>query len=645
RLVPLDGAVPGGPGGPGDGGADDSIAARFQLGDRLGGGRTGEVRRAADSSTGQRVALKVIAPAVVALPGLAPRLERELKQLERVHSAGVAKVVASGKRGDEPWIALELLADAQTLAEAIAARGPIPIDQAAHLIEVIGEALIEAAQVGVVHRDLAPKNILFAGDEIKLINFSLPVPPAGGADGADKVAGVAEFVAPEQHDGKPVDQRSNLYSLGALYYYVLTGQTVQHDDAGAIKPPSGLASVPGGVEAIILRALDRSPTKRFLTVRQFVDEVGRVARGETDPKAAAAPAGRAKPRAELVQTLLGIRASTLVPNAPVLPGAAGASPGAAVSAPIVSSAASTAAGMVVNGPSAALVAANEPGGHAPSVIVSASPEPSAPQAAPAPSTPQAAPAPSTPQAAPAPSAGLAPGLAPDRSPWAPPVAEPGVTGMPALAMPAIEPATSKISTLPDSAPLPPVTAASPAVAGMPALAVPPDTSAAPAASATGSLPAAPVVPAPLLAAPLLAHGKKSDKGDKPEKSDKGKFRETMWFKKGELDAEAAQAAAAERARTGKDGADQTDQLPIDERYKDDGSLSRSDKEKYSLRTGATMSTKALRESGSSKIAGKGSDKISEDELINEMRGGRNKLLAVVAVGVVVLVLLIVLIAH
>jgi serine/threonine protein kinase len=170
--------------------AGDSLTSRFELGATLGGGRTGSVHRATDKTTGKACVVKLVAPAVVALPGVAQRLERELKQLERVQSAGVAHVIASGKRGDETWVAMELLEGAQTLAEAIGARGPIPQDQAANLIEVIGEALIEAAQVGVVHRDLAPKNVLFAGQDVKLINFSLPVPTS------DKVPGVPEFVAP-----------------------------------------------------------------------------------------------------------------------------------------------------------------------------------------------------------------------------------------------------------------------------------------------------------------------------------------------------------------------------------------------------------------------------------------------------------------
>src|SRR5690349_18222371 len=252
RLVPLD-AQPT---------ATDALAAKFELGESLGGGRTGAVYRATDKATGQPAAVKIIAPAVVALPGLAQRLERELKQLERVASASVARVLGSGKRGDDHWVALELLDSVQTLGDAVEARGAMPSDKAARLIEIIGEALIEAAQVGVVHRDLAPKNVVFAGDDVKLLNFSLPVPTS------DKVPGVPGFVAPEQVDGRPVDQRSNLYSLGALYYYVLTGQTPFAGSApevhqlhvnGAIKPPSTILPVPQPIEAVIMRALDRSP--------------------------------------------------------------------------------------------------------------------------------------------------------------------------------------------------------------------------------------------------------------------------------------------------------------------------------------------------------------------------------------------------
>jgi eukaryotic-like serine/threonine-protein kinase len=527
RLAPLETQAP----------VADALSSKFELGEALGGHRTGAVYRATDKATGHPAAVKVIAPAVVALPGLAQRLERELKQLERVQSAGVAKVLASGKRGDDSWVALELIDGAQTLAEAISARGPIALDQAAHLIEVIGEALIEAAQVGVVHRDLAPKNILFAGADVKLINFSLPVPAS------DKVPGVAGFIAPEQHDGKPVDQRSNLYSLGALYYFVLTGHVVEPDAGGTIKLPSTIAAVPAAVEAAIMRALDKSPTKRFLTVRQFVDEVGRVARDDGDGKVDVdlkntQPMGRAgKPKAELVQTLLGMR-----PNAPVIP--------------------STVVGVVAPSAGAA--------GHAPMVAATVSAGNAAP-AMPAPLPPQM--------------------LSPDRSPWAPPSTAPPAPGLQ------------------------------------------------PAAEAAAPVVAAPVLAAPMIAAPGGPGGKKANRGGEDAR---GQFRETLWFKKGEQDAQAAQNAAEERA-TGNDLAhDKADTLPIDERYKDDGTLSRSDKEKYSLRTGKTASLNALRDPA---VSASMSGKVSEDALIGEMKGGRNVVFGIIAIGVIVVALIIILLVR
>ena len=108
----------------------------------------------------------------------------------------------------------------------------------------------------------------------------------------------------------------------------------------------------------------------------------------------------------------------------------------------------------------------------------------------------------------------------------------------------------------------------------------------------------------------------------------------MWFKKGELDAAAAEAAAVERERTGKDvDRDKADSLPMDERYKDDGSISHGDKDKYSLKTGGTQMMPALRNKTDAA-------KVSEDQLINEMKAGRGKyivavILSVIAIGVLV----------
>ncbi len=541
RLVPLEAQASG----------QDSLAARFELGAKLGGSRTGAVHRATDKTNGTACAVKLVAPAVVALPGIAQRLERELRALERVPSPGVAKVIASGKtKSDQTWVAMELVEGAHTLAEAIAARGPIPPPQAADLVECIGEALIEAAQVGVVHRDLAPKNILFAGGDVKLVNFSLPIP----ADQNEKAPGVPEFVAPEQVDGKPVDQRSNLYSLGAIYYYVLTGEPPTQADV-APKPPSQLvSSIAAGspIESVIMRALDRSPTKRFLTVRQFIDEVNRIGRSEVielDKPIVAAPK---RPKAELVSTLMGVAKGGGALNYAVKASAPAAQmPAAIASAPTVGSGV----------PSVAPTAQ-------PALAVAA-----APAQAPIVQTVVGMPASTQSSAQPDP-----------RSPWASPAAAPAPVASPAAA------------TIIGSSPV----AAAPAVVAAPA--------------------------APVVAAPVVA--KKNAEPPKEEK--KGKFRETMWFKKGDLDTQAAIAAAEERARTGKDVAsDKADSLPMDERYKDDGSITRGDKEKYSLRTGGTQMMQAVRGD-----IGAAAAKVSEDELIGEMKSGRRVVMIAIAIGLI-----------
>ncbi len=605
RLLPLEGAAGG-----------DTVSARFDVADKLGGSRTGTVSRATDKQGG-KAALKIIAPAVMALPGVAQRIERELKQLERVQSAGVAKIIASGKRGEDTWLAIELLEDAQTLEQAITSRGPIPLDQAAHLIEVVGEALIEAAQVGVVHRDLAPKNILFTGAEIKLINFSLPVPTT------EKIPGVPEFVAPEQVEGKAVDQRSNLYSLGALYYYVLTGQFVvsgatpdelhKAHVAASIKPPSQQgATVPAPVEAVIMRALDRSPTKRFLTVRQFVDEVGRIARGEVDLRATAplGKAGRGN-KNELMQTLLGVKTGGAAPAA--------TAPAPVVAAPIAS-APTVGSGVPVLAPSPPIAPA--PKLPAVTMLDAAPAAPSLPPAVIV-STPPPGLMPNT-------MIGLASGADPVSAPIPlvdkkkePEAKKPEAPIQPKPAAQIVEakPAAQIVEPKAEKSPWasPVAEAAAPAVA---------------AAVAAAPAVAAPVVAPPIVAAPVVSSPKISvappagKKKSAEEKESKGKFRETMWFKKGELDAQAAEKAAEER-KSGKEAAsDKADSLPIDERYKDDGSITRGDKDKYSLRTGGTQMMAAVKDPKSQNIS-----KVSEDALIGQMKGGRNMIFLFIGIGV------------
>src|SRR5580692_9615932 len=154
-------------------------AARYEMQGQIGGSRSGEVFRARDLQTGALVAYKRVTRAVLTSPAVVERSQRELKQLQRAQSPRRAKKIAAQ----------------------------------------IGEALLEGQKVGVVHHDLAPKNVLVsADDQVKLINFVAPVPVT------ETVFGVPEYLSPEQAEGKLVDQRSNTYSLGGLLLFMLTGQ-------------------------------------------------------------------------------------------------------------------------------------------------------------------------------------------------------------------------------------------------------------------------------------------------------------------------------------------------------------------------------------------------------------------------------------
>ena len=141
------------------------------------------------------------------------------------------------------------------------------------------------------------------------------------------------------------------------------------------------------------------------------------------------------------------------------------------------------------------------------------------------------------------------------------------------------------------------------------------------------------------AAAAAAGGKKKAE---ETSSSKGKFRETLWFKKGELDVEAAEVAAVEASK-GKIVGDKVDSLPSEERYNDDGSLTRGDQSRYSLKTGGTLMMKAM--DIPSDDDSPAANKVSESELIGEMKGGRNKVFIFAGVVIVAIVILIIVLTR
>ena len=501
RLVPLEAQAAGA----------DALTSRFELGPSSAEARTGAVYGRPTRRPARPCVVKLVAPAVVALPGVAQRLERELKQLERVKSAGVAQVLASGKRtGRRRDLGRDRAARRRADARRSDRRArPDPARPGGAISSrSIGEALIEAAQVGVVHRDLAPKNILFARRATSSSSTSrcrcrrptrspaCRVRRARAGRGSPGRSAL-EPLLPRRALLLRADRPDAVRRLGR-------GGSQAHID-GSIKPPSQLVPVPAPVEAVIMRALDRSPTKRFLTVRQFVDEVPRVGHGEVIELKHRWPMGTRQPSQGRARADAARRAQGPA-RRPDRVGSDGADPVARRRAAPRARQSAAALRRRCRSPM------------------------QAPQLGP--------------QSGPARDAGAARrrrrGHRGRR--WPPP--------------PAVAPASRGAAASLASACWSPA----PASAQRPVVAAPVRRRARRRRSP-----------------PQRGKKKRGGRGDA-----KGKFRETMWFKKGDLDAQAAVAAAEERARTGKDGAaDKADSKAIDERYNDDGSITRGDKEKYS----------------------------------------------------------------
>ena len=273
---------------------------RFKPIERIGGGNTGEVWRARDGQTGAEVALKLVNPAALGSPAAQTRAEREFKQLMRVSSPRVASIIDCGRLPDQRlFVAMELF-PGESLASVLRS-GPVDLETAKAMVGQIGQALLEAQKAGLVHRDVSPKNVLVGpSGDVKVINFPLAKPAT------DKVAGDPAYLSSEQAQGKPADQRSNTYSLAAILYHMLTGEppfqaatpqaVLDMHVSSPLLPPSQRRPDAGiSVEAdrLILKAMDKSSSRRHLTLRLFLTELEGVkaAAPGTSDGGSARPAG------------------------------------------------------------------------------------------------------------------------------------------------------------------------------------------------------------------------------------------------------------------------------------------------------------------------------------------------------------------
>jgi serine/threonine protein kinase len=196
------------------------MTERFELLEQVGRGAMGVVWKARDNERGKIVAIKMLRDLHVDNPEYVERFAREVDLARSVRSPHVVRVRGYGARADVPYLVLEFVAG-RSLRAHIVEDGPFPPAEARDLLTQIAEALAAVHAVGIVHRDVKASNVLLTEEGVaKLTDFGIARDSdAKGSTRKGSLVGTPAYMAPEG----PVDARSDLYSLGVLYYELLSG--------------------------------------------------------------------------------------------------------------------------------------------------------------------------------------------------------------------------------------------------------------------------------------------------------------------------------------------------------------------------------------------------------------------------------------
>jgi len=271
---------------------------RYTIVDQLGSGGMGIVYRARDEKLEREIAIKMVSKGVLASEEARRHFRKEALALAKLNHAHIAAVYDVGEQDGADFLVMELV-QGQSLAQKLRG-GSLPVKEATAIARQVAEALGEAHEHGVIHRDLKPANVMITpkGDA-KVLDFGLAKLLASSVDSTMSAAetqgilGTPVYMSPEQALGKPVDARTDLWSLGVLYYESLSGRPpfvgnnsldVLHAIAGAPLPSirSIRPELPPLAEQIVNRSLEKDSDLRYQRAAEMETDLKRLAR-DLDP--------------------------------------------------------------------------------------------------------------------------------------------------------------------------------------------------------------------------------------------------------------------------------------------------------------------------------------------------------------------------
>jgi serine/threonine protein kinase/TolA-binding protein len=254
----------------------DKLFPMIEIAGLIGQGGMGAVYHGRQKKLDRQVAVKILPPEVGRDPAFAERFAREARALARLSHRNIVAIHDAGQAAEYYYFVMEYVAGAN-LRELIRSRQIEP-QQALAIVQQLCDALSYAHSIGVVHRDIKPENILVdrAGN-VKIADFGLAklvgadIPDAS-LTGSEQVMGTWRYMAPEQLEGsRDVDHRADIYSLGVVFYELLTGEVPM----GRFRPPSEKVQVDVRVDEVVLKSLEREPERRYQHASQVKTDVER----------------------------------------------------------------------------------------------------------------------------------------------------------------------------------------------------------------------------------------------------------------------------------------------------------------------------------------------------------------------------------
>jgi serine/threonine protein kinase len=248
----------------------------YVLEECLGSGGMGTVYRARDTRSDKVVALKLLYPQLVALENVVARFQREAQALQKLVHPRIVGYIDEGQVEGRHYLVMEFV-EGKSLEESLKS-GVIPVYQAIDIARQIGEALEAAHAQGIVHRDLKPANVILSQDGVRVLDFGIAHMTSDDRTltHSDALLGTVNYMSPEQRSrGQMVDHRTDLYSLGVVFYRMLTGKL----PLGAFEPASKCNSqLDGRYDKLLSKVLQSNPERRHQSTAELISDLVKLRR-------------------------------------------------------------------------------------------------------------------------------------------------------------------------------------------------------------------------------------------------------------------------------------------------------------------------------------------------------------------------------